>query len=113
MTAVHGFVGSPQHHQFFKARRSLAFFLAAQIAKTGAVPAGSAKGGKAPKTRISRVFALSALSVLCFCEERLSQDPVYSCGSSGTRMNGNLGGEGDNHARPIGRDGCRSTGHPA
>ena len=68
---------------------ALAFFTSARDASTGAGSRIRAKGGSSAQTRFSPVFLLSALSVLCFCERRLSHDPPCLRGFRGASMNAN------------------------
>ena len=74
---------------------ALAFFTSARHASPGAGSRIRAKGGICPKTLVSAVFPLSALSVLCFCERRLSHDPLDLRGFRDASMNSKLGGRGD------------------
>ena len=74
---------------------ALAFFFSARHASTGAGSRIRAKGGIGTKTPVSAVVPLSALSVLCFCERRLSHDPQCFRGFPAASLNDKSGGEGD------------------
>jgi len=83
---------------------ALAFFYSARRASAGAGSRFCAKGGYYPKTPVPAVFPLSALSVLCFCERRLSHDPQCLRGLRAASMNGKSGGGGDrrwSHRWPV------------
>lgn len=62
---------------------ALAFFHSARDASPGAGSRIRAKGVLLAQTRYSPVFPLSLLSVLFFCERRLSRDPQCLCGFRG------------------------------
>jgi hypothetical protein len=74
---------------------ALAFFTSARHASPGAGSRFRAKGGYYPKTPVPAVFPLSVLSVLCFCERRLSHDPQCLRGFPGASLKEKLGGGGD------------------
>ena len=85
---------------FQKPDVALAFFYSARHASTGAGSRFRAKGGIGPKALVPTVFPLSALSVLCFCERRLSHYPLDKRGFPAASMKSNSGVGGDRLNRP-------------
>jgi len=80
---------------FLRPDVALAFFTSARNASAGAASRICAKGSIGRKTPVSVGIPLSALSVLCFCERRLSHNPLDLRGFLAASMKSKLGGGGD------------------